>query len=123
MRYVPILAAALLAALPAAPSRAVPGGEIGTLPLGFYVCELPGDAAGPWRIRVPEEDFTIISASNYRANGVRGSYLLTNDNVVMTSGPFDGKRYHRQSHGFLRLIGDDGEPGKLRCVLSTRNNS
>jgi len=123
MRTVLVLAATLLAALPAAPSRAVPGGELATLPLGNYVCELPGDAAGPWRLRVLEEDFTIISASNYRASGGRGSYLLTNDSVVMTSGPFNSKRYHRQSHGFLRLVGDDGKPGELRCVLASRNNS
>jgi len=123
MRYLLILAAALLACLPAVPSRAVPGGEIGTLPLGNYVCELPGDAAGPWRIRVPEEDFTVINASSYRAGGMRGSYLLTDDSVVMTSGPLNGKQYYRQSYGFLRLVGADGKPGKLRCVLSTRNNS
>jgi hypothetical protein len=122
MRFLLILAAVLLTALPAAPSRAVPGGEIGTLPHGRYFCELPGDAAGPWRIRVPEEDFVVISASNYQANGGRGSYLITNDNVAMTSGPLNGNRYIRQSHGFLRLIGDDRLPGKLRCVLSTRNN-
>lgn len=123
MRYVLVLAAAVLASLPLAPSRAVPGGEIATLPLGAYVCELPGDAAGPWRIRVPEEDFTIINDSNYRADGERGSYLLTNDRVVMTSGPLGGKHYQRQSYGFLRLLDEDGEPGKLRCVLSSRNNS
>ncbi|MDG2003129.1 MAG: hypothetical protein P8J20_07345, partial [Novosphingobium sp.] len=68
-------------------------------------------------------DFVIISSSNYRSNGVRGSYLRTSTSIVMTSGPLNGKRYHRQSHGFLRQIGDDGEPGKLRCVLSTNNNT
>lgn len=123
MRSLLLLMACLLAAFSAAPSSAVPGGEIKTLPLGTYVCELPGDAAGPWRIRVPEEDFAIINASSYRAGGVRGSYLLTNDRVVMTSGPLNGKRYHRQSFGFLRMLGTEGKPGKLRCVLSTRNNS
>jgi len=122
MRSTIMLAAAALAATSLAPAHAVPGGEMSTLPLGNYRCELPGDAAGPWRIRMPDEDFTIISASRYRANGHRGSYLLTNDNLVMTSGPFDGKRYHRQSYGFLRMIDEDGQPGKLRCVLSSRNN-
>jgi hypothetical protein len=118
MRFAPLLAAASLAAFLPAPLSAVPGGEIATLPHGSYVCELPGDAAGPWRIRKPEEDFTIIGASNYRAGKSRGSYLLTGDLLMLTSGPFNGKRYHRQSSGFLRLIGDDGEPSELRCVLS-----
>ncbi len=119
MRYAPLLAAATLAAFPAAPSGAVPGGEISTMPHGTYICELPGDAAGPWRIRKPEEDFTVIGASNYRVADSRGSYLLTGDLLTLTSGPFNGKRYHRQSYGFLRLIGEDGEPSKLRCVLSS----
>lgn len=123
MRVILTLMAAALAATAAAPTRAIPGGELSSLPLGAYHCELPGDAAGPWRIRQPEEDFTILRGSNYRANGKRGSYLLTGDRLTMTSGPFRDKRYHRQSHGFLRLIGDDGEPSALRCVLSTRNVS
>ena len=105
------------------PAHAVPGGEIGTLPLGRYVCERPGYVAGPSRHPAPEEDFTVVGASSYRTGGVRGSYLLTGKTVVMTSGPHEGKRYVRQSHGFLRLIGPDGQPGTLRCVLETRNNS
>ena len=121
MRKSLALIAVLPAALAASAGLAVPGGEIGKLPTGAYLCELPGDAAGPWRVRQPDEDFSIISATNYRAKGTRGSYLLTNDQLVMTSGPHNGKRYHRQSHGYLRLIGEDGEPGKLRCVLTSRN--
>jgi hypothetical protein len=123
MRPTLLLAAAMLAGLSPSPSIAVPGGEIGTLPLGFYLCELPGDAAGPWRIRKPEEDFTVINASMYTAGSKRGSYLLTDRKVAMTSGPHKGKHYFRQSRGILRLIGEDGEPSELRCVLSTRNNS
>lgn len=105
----------------AVPAHAVPGGRIGTLPLGLYQCELPGDAAGPTRIHVPEADFTVVTASSYRAGGVRGSYLLTGDRAVITSGPHKGKSYHRVSRGYLRLVDEDGQPGKLRCILADPN--
>lgn len=123
MRLPLSLSAAITATLAAMPALAAPGGELSTLPKGVYRCELPGDAAGPWRIRMEQEDFAILVSSGYRALGKRGSYLLTGDTVIMTSGPFAGKRYHRQSSGFLRLIEADGKPGKLRCVLSSRRLS
>ena len=111
---------ALLLGVPAA---ATPGGEIGTLATGEFMCELPGDASGPVGTPVPEEGFTVVNASSYAAAGAVGSYLLTGDTVVMTSGPFQGKRYHRLSNGFVRLIGPDGKESALRCVRRKRNNS
>ena len=107
----------------AAPAVAVPGGELGTLEIGRYICELPGDATGPAGRHVPDADFTVISASSYRANGRIGSYLLTGDFLVMTSGPHKGKRFHRMNGGFLRNVEDDGSDGRMRCILATRNNS
>jgi len=104
-----------------APAGAVPGGEIGTLEKGLYVCEIPGEDIGPARLHVPSEDFTVITSSSYRVEGKRGSYLLTGDNVVMTSGPFRGKRYHRLSHGLLRHVDDKGENTSLRCVHTNRS--
>ncbi len=101
------------------PSLAAPGGEIATMTVGYFACELPGDATGPVGRRVEAEDFSIINASSYQASGTSGTYLLTGDTLVMTSGPRQGKRYHRQSSGFLRLSGPDGE---LRCVRQHRNN-
>ena len=117
-----IFAAGLIAAL-AGPADAVPGGEIGTLAKGSYVCELPGDAIGPAGIHVPEVDFTIISASSYRAHGRIGSYLFTGDHVVMTSGSLKGQKFRRVAHGFLRRLEADGSDGRLRCILATGNNS
>ncbi|MCB2060793.1 MAG: hypothetical protein KDE21_09830 [Novosphingobium sp.] len=105
------------------PANAVPGGEIGTLEKGRYVCELPGDATGPAGRHVAEADFTVISASSYRTGGRIGSYLLTGEFVIMTSGPHRGQRFHRISLGFLRGVEADGSDGKLRCILATRNNS
>ena len=66
---------ALLALLLATPLAATPGGDLETMPAGDYVCELPGDATGPAGVHVPEEDFTVVTASSYRAGGMMGSYL------------------------------------------------
>ena len=112
-----------IALLGAAPAAAVPGGEIGTMPIGTYICELPGDATGPVGRHQPDEDFAIVNASSYRTKGSMGSYLLTGDELTMTSGQHQGKRYRRESNGFLRLIDPDGAAGDLRCVRRKRNNS
>lgn len=106
----------------AAPAAAVPGGQIGTLASGHYVCELPGDASGPAGRHVPSADFDVVGSSSYRTRGKIGSYLLTGDYLVMTSGPHRGMRFHRLSRGFLRQVNPDGTDGELRCVLSNRNN-
>ena len=106
----------------ATPLAAAPGGEINTMPLGDYICELPGDAAGPAGHMVPKENFSIVTASSYRAGAAMGSYLLIGDQLTMTGGPHQGKRYQRQSEGFIRKLDDAGNPGELRCVLRKRNN-
>ena len=112
-----------LALILAAPAAGAPGGDIDTMPVGDYVCELPGDASGPAGRHVPAEDFTVVNSSSYRTNGSMGSYLLAGDQLAMTSGPLRGKRYHRLSDGFVRLIGADGQDSELRCVRRKRNNS
>lgn len=110
--FIPLIASL---AFPATLSAA-PGGAIATLPTGTFHCELPGDAMGPVGRRMEKEDFTVITASAYRVGDKIGSYLLTGDTVRMTSGPFQGRRYHRIRTNFLRLIGPDGQDGQLRCV-------
>ena len=112
----------LLIVLAAGPALAAPGGPITTLQLGTYVCELPGDATGPAGVRVPAQDFSIINASSYAANGGRGSYLLTGDTVVMTSGPRKGQKFRRISASFLRIMGSDGNDSPLRCIRQVTNN-
>ena len=111
-----------LALSAAAPALAAPGGPIGTLPLGSYVCELPGDAAGPAGLRTPVQDFRVLNASSYETGGGRGAYLMTGDVVTMTSGPKLGQRFHKLGGGFLRLIEGDGRDGPLRCVRQVVNN-
>lgn len=112
-----------LALLMAGPVSATPGGDLETIPIGDYICELPGDASGPAGVRVPAEDFTVVTASSYRAGGAMGSYLLAGDQLTMTGGPLQGKRYKRQSEGFVRKLDEQGNPGDLRCVRAKRNNS
>jgi len=122
----PLVAAAAIACAAAilftgAPLRAVSGGQIGVLPKGRYVCELPGDAGDPGMAsgrHQPEADFTVIGNSSYNAAGARGSYFLAGDTLAFTSGPFDGRRMHRLRGNFLRAIAADGSDGALRCVNS-----
>ena len=73
-----------------APVSAAPGGELETLPIGDYLCELPGDVTGPAGLRAPSEDFTVVTASSYRAGGAMGSYLLAGTDLTMTGGPHRG---------------------------------
>lgn len=105
-----------LAVLATPPALAVPGGQLGTMPGGAYHCDRPGRNVQLDSIRVPEEDFVVVGNSSYEAGGKRGSYLLLGDRMVMTSGPFDQKRYHRTSSRYLRLVLPDGTDGPVRCV-------
>lgn len=118
------LGAALGLSVPAVARQApppVPGGTIGTLPLGHYTCEKDGDAGGPVGERVPSLDFQVINFSSYKGDdGIRGSYLLTGDSVMMTGGKLKGEKLHRIAHTFLRLVGPDGNDTETRCVLTSR---
>ncbi len=98
--------------------HAVPGGEIGTLLTGRYKCEKPGDIRGVTRFRLPEEDFRVITGSNYVSGGKRGSYLLTGDEVVMTGGPLKGRKYRKISSRYLKMVNDDGTDSERRCILA-----
>ena len=118
-RFAAVLLAGFCACASAAPPP-LPGGPIGTLALGRYVCELPGDAAGQAGRPQPDFEFRVVNASSYKAGGIRGSYLLTGDRVVMTGGKLKGLKLHRLSGGFLRKIEEDGSDGEMRCVLAAR---
>lgn len=96
--------------------QAAPGGPIATLPLGRYVCELPGDAMSAVGLRQPEADFTITHGSSYRTGGGPGTYLLTGGRLMFTAGPLRTTTYRRVSTSFLRQIMPDGSDGRLRCV-------
>ena len=108
-----LLIAALVLAGPAAVQAQ---GPIATVERGPYVCELPGDASGRAGIPQPERNFTIETASRYSSPQGGGTYLRRGDRVELTSGPRKGEAYQVIRPGFLRLIGPNGAPGRLRCV-------
>jgi hypothetical protein len=112
----------LFALFAASAANAAPGGRIGTLPIGRYACELPGNAGTVAGVPQPKEDFAVLHASRYQAAGERGIYLLTGDLVQLTSGPKNGARYRRVSENFLRKLNPDGTDGELRCVRGVPNN-
>ncbi len=117
MRYPLPLLASLMATLVVAPAGAQ--SEIGTIARGTYVCELPGDVRGTAGVAQPEAGFTIESASRYSAPQGSGTYLRRGETVTFTTGPRNGESYAILGRGFLRLIGPDGQPGRLRCVRQT----
>ena len=98
------------------PAEAAPGGPLGTLPLGHYHCELPGDAEGAAGVRQPDEDFSVIHGSGYRTAAGRGVYLMTGERVEFTSGPMRGRAYVLTGRSFLKRLAPDGSEGPLRCV-------
>lgn len=115
------LPAALLALSAAA--LAVPGGPIDVLAPAAYACEMPGDATNAAGYRVDAENFVIENSNSYSTPAGHGTYLLTGDDLVLTSGPKRGDRYHRVSDNFLRKLGPDGQETPLRCVRKVLNNS
>lgn len=117
-----ILLAGLSACAPAQTIRPVPGGEIGVLQQGLYVCELPGDATGAAGIHQEGQDFAIGNGSRYETKAGSGTYLLTGDLVQMTSGPKQGQQFRKLSNNFLRQLDASGLETALRCVRQVLNN-
>ena len=116
MRVPARLFPALLLAMAPATVRAAPGGPIGVMPLGAYICELPGDASGPAGLRQRGDEFAITHGSSYRTDQGPGIYLLTGNRLTFTSGPLKGGIWHRTGRSFLRRVQADGTDGALRCV-------
>lgn len=102
---------------------AVPGGPIDVLAPAAYACEMPGDATNAAGYRVDAENFAIANSTSYFTPDGRGTYLLTGDDLVLTSGPKSGNRYRRVSDNFLRKLGPDGKETALRCVRKVLNNT
>ena len=102
---------------------AVPGGPIDVLAPAAYACEMPGDATNAAGYRVDAENFAIADSTSYFTPEGRGTYLLTGDDLVLTSGPKNGNRYRRVSDNFLRKLGPDGKETELRCVRKVLNNT
>ncbi len=110
----PLTIAALIAA---GASAALAQGPLGTVARGPYACELPEDGGVGRGHPQPERNFVVETGSRYSSAKGSGTYLRRGDRVEMTSGPRKGEKYQVVDTGFLRLIGPDGKPGRLRCVL------
>ena len=108
----------LAAVLCAAPAQAQ--GDLGTLPAGRYLCELPGDAAGLASRPVDGHWFDVINASSYVAEGGSGTYLLTGKTVTFTRGPMRRARFEWNGMRALKRTDLTGELAKLRCVRTGR---
>jgi hypothetical protein len=110
-----LIVAALIGA--AASAAIAQGGPIDIIARGPYVCELPGDGdIGPGRPQA-DHSFTVETGSRYSTAKGGGTYLRRGKVVEMTSGPRKGEKYLVVRSGFLRLVGPDGQPSRLRCVL------
>lgn len=107
---------ALLALVAVTGSSALAGGPLGTLPLGRYLCELPGDASGPASRPVDKAWFDVITGSSYAAASGGGTYLLTGNDVVFTRGPMRGARFVRAGPKVLQRTNLEGEFARMRCV-------
>ena len=110
----------IAAALCAGSAQAQTEGELGTLPKGRYLCELPGDAAGLASRPIQGMWFDIVNGSRYVSENGDGVYLMTGKSVVFTRGPMRGARYEWNGMRALNRIGAPGELAKLRCVRSGR---
>jgi hypothetical protein len=112
-----LLVAALIGATA---SAAVAQGRVGTVTRGSYVCELPGDGdVGPGQPQ-PNRHFSVETGSRYTTAEGSGTYLRRGELVVMTTGPRRGDKYQVIRPGFLRELGPDSKPGRLRCVREVR---
>lgn len=117
-----ILLAGLAACAPAQTIQPVPGGQIGVLQQGLYVCELPGDATGAAGVHQEEQDFTVSNGSRYSTATGSGTYLLTGDTVAMTAGPKQGQKFKKLSNNFLRKLDAADKETDLRCVRRAQSN-
>ncbi len=116
MRNILTLIAAAGAALAGATADAAENGRLGTLPVGQYLCALPGDATGAaWRL-VADKSFTISNGSTYYAKDGAGTYLLLGDRVTFTRGPMNHMRFKRIGNTSIQMVDDKGELTDLRCV-------
>jgi hypothetical protein len=104
----------------ASPALAEDSGKLGTLPLGRYLCEVPGDATGAASLAVRGAWFDIVNASSYRSEGGSGTYLATGKTVVFTRGPMKGAAFERSSNRALQRTDGGAPASNMRCVRTGR---
>ena len=121
MKVLAIIPAIL--AFAATPAGAVPGGNLGVLLNGPWTCEIPGDAVVR-PVAQQADNFRIVADSSYViADGSSGTYLRLGNEVRMTSGPFNGRRFLMSSDAMMRLLDGQGRRTGLRCVRAGTSTS
>ncbi|MEP3051229.1 MAG: elongation factor P [Erythrobacter sp.] len=108
------LAAVLAAATPGA--RAQEGGVLSTMPQGRYQCALPGDAGSVAYEVVESAGFRIGTASSYRNEAGRGTYILKGRTLTFTRGPKKGEKFRRVGTNQLQVIENGGSLGLMICT-------
>jgi hypothetical protein len=91
-------------------------GMLGILQHGTWECALPGDAGSEAFVPVPEEGFTIGTASSYTNAQGSGIYLLRGKQMVFTRGPKKDQRYRVLGENTLQKLNADGSPSRLICT-------
>jgi hypothetical protein len=111
-----LTAALFVGALAPVAAHAAPGGLLRTLLKGYWVCETKSDAeTAPTRL--PNDSFRVIPDSSYRtAKGESGTYLLLGNSLVMTTGPFQARKYTLVGQGILHPLDAQGKRTGERCV-------
>jgi hypothetical protein len=119
----PLALAPIALAIGVQPAQAAPGGLLRTLLKGYWICESSGDAVAPPTM-YPQDSFRVIADSSYRTTaGLTGTYLLTGNDLTMTTGPFRGRKYILVGQGILHPIGANGTRTTDRCVRQSGANT
>ena len=92
------------------------GGQLRTMPHGFYECALPGDAGGRAYQTVASEGFRISTASRYSSTEGTGTYIMRGRNLTLTAGPKNGERFEQVGDNQLLKLSKTGDRSELLCT-------
>jgi hypothetical protein len=104
------------ASRPQSRAGAATSGMLGILRHGDWQCALPGDAGGEASIVVPQEAFSIGTASSYESPAGGGIYLMRGREVLFTRGPKKDQRFKALGENMLQKLNADGSVSKLICT-------
>lgn len=98
-------------------SAGVPAsGMLRILRHGDWQCTLPGDAGSEAFVEVPQEAFSIGTASSYESPEGGGIYLMRGTDVVFTRGPKKDQHFRALGENTLQKLNVDGSLSKLICT-------
>lgn len=104
------------ASRPQGSAGAPASGMLGILRHGDWQCALPGDAGSEAFVALPQEGFSIGTASSYESPAGGGIYLMRGPEVVFTRGPKKDQRFRSLGENTLQKLNADGSLSKLICT-------